>query len=231
MGGELKEGRTSSNETVSYLFKIIIVGTESVGKTCFLKRFIDQTFSDSYLPTIGVDFCTKTFRTENGEVVKLQVWDTAGQERFRTITNSYYRGAQGVILMYDITKKATFDQIPTWLDQIEQHTVPERVLLIVGNKADGDESNRQVRREEGTKLASERNCTFFETSARADINVSNVFQALIEKLLTEHKENKQDLKSCTAPGPVGSTRRGPIKLFGSKRNSTGKQNKNSKCLL
>uniref|UniRef100_A0A2C9KPR1 Uncharacterized protein n=1 Tax=Biomphalaria glabrata TaxID=6526 RepID=A0A2C9KPR1_BIOGL len=109
-------------------FKVIIIGPENVGKTCFLQRFATKSFTETYLATIGVDFSVSTIQSADGQPIKLQVWDTAGQERFRTITNSYFRGAHGIIVMYDVQNKDTFQQLPYWLDTVERFASSERSL-------------------------------------------------------------------------------------------------------
>ena len=107
-------------ENTDFSFKILLLGDSSVGKTCFLKRYIDNTFQDAYLSTIGFDFKFKFVTLENGKTVKVQLWDTAGQERFRTIAKSYYKGAHGIILIFDVTNRKTYDNIRKWLNQIRE---------------------------------------------------------------------------------------------------------------
>eukprot|EP01083_Nonionella_stella_P109907 321089_1 len=124
-----------------YLFKLVLIGDSGVGKSCLLLRFADDSFTDSYISTIGVDF---RFRTVNIDMktVKLQIWDTAGQERFRTITSAYYRGAHGIIIVYDITDKESFDNIREWLFEVSRFAADDVSMLLVGNKSDLSEKRQ-----------------------------------------------------------------------------------------
>lgn len=125
-----------ANREYDYLIKLVIIGNSSVGKSSVLLRFSDDQFSESYLTTIGVDFRFKTLNID-GRKVKLQIWDTAGQERFRTITNAYYKGADGIVLVYDITNSASFEDIERfWLNEVESYAEKDVELLLLGNKSD-----------------------------------------------------------------------------------------------
>ena len=135
-----------------YLLKLIVIGESSVGKTCVLLRFSDDQFPTSHMPTIGIDFRIKTINISN-KTVKLQVWDTAGQERFRTITQTYYKGAMGIILVYDCTEESTFNNIQNWLQQIDQHAVPNVKKVLIANKTDMPEADKKVNPERGQALA------------------------------------------------------------------------------
>ena len=108
------------NPDYYYLFKILLIGNSGVGKSSLLLRFADDTFTDNFMPTIGVDFKIRTLEVD-GKTIKLQIWDTAGQERFKTITSSYYKGAHGIIVVYDITDKESFKNIDTWMNEVEKH--------------------------------------------------------------------------------------------------------------
>lgn len=118
-----------------YLFKLLLIGDSGVGKSCLLLRFADDTYNESYISTIGVDFKIRTIELE-GKTVKLQIWDTAGQERFRTITSSYYRGAHGIIVLYDVTDQDTFNNVKQWLQEIDRYATEGVNKLLVGNKND-----------------------------------------------------------------------------------------------
>ena len=109
------------NQDYDYLFKMLIIGNSGVGKSCLLLRYAENSFNENFFNTIGVDFKLKTVKHEN-DVIKLQIWDTAGQERFRTLTASYYRGAQGIIIVYDVTDRETFDNVRTWINEIEKYS-------------------------------------------------------------------------------------------------------------
>jgi Ras-related protein Rab-1A len=156
-----------------FLFKLLLIGDSGVGKSCLLLRFADDTYTESYISTIGVDFKIRTIELD-GKTVKLQIWDTAGQERFRTITSSYYRGAHGIIIVYDITDRESFDNVKQWLNEIDRYACENVNKLLVGNKCDMD-SKRQVEYEEAKAFADERGIPFLETSAKDSTNVEKAF--------------------------------------------------------
>lgn len=156
--------------------KLLLIGDSSVGKSSLLLRFAEDSFTHSFISTIGVDFKTRTIDIDNTSV-KLSIWDTAGQERFRTITAAYYRGANGIVLVYDITSEASFNSIRGWIRNIEEHAAENVCKILVGNKADM-EDRRVVTKEQGQALANEFKISFFETSAKADINVEEAFVAI-----------------------------------------------------
>ncbi|KAH0918736.1 hypothetical protein HID58_026396 [Brassica napus] len=141
---------------------------------CLLLRFSDGSFTTSFITTIGIDFKIRTIELD-GKRIKLQIWDTAGQERFRTITTAYYRGAMGILLVYDVTDESSFNNIRNWIRNIEQHASDNVNKILVGNKADMDESKRAVPTSKGQALADEYGIKFFETSAKTNLNVEEVF--------------------------------------------------------
>ena len=155
-----------------HLFKLLIIGESGVGKTCLLLRFTDDSFTANHLTTIGIDFKIKIINLEEKQI-KLQIWDTAGQERFRTITKTYYKGAHGIILTYDVTDENSFKNIRNWVKQIEQNAQTNVCKVLVGNKCDRED--RKISYEEGAKLASEFKMQFFETSAKSNYNVNETF--------------------------------------------------------
>eukprot|EP00475_Leptophrys_vorax_P036103 TRINITY_DN6038_c0_g1_i1.p1 TRINITY_DN6038_c0_g1~~TRINITY_DN6038_c0_g1_i1.p1 ORF type:complete len:208 (+),score=29.28 TRINITY_DN6038_c0_g1_i1:317-940(+) len=156
--------------------KLLLIGDSAVGKSSLLLRFAEDSFSHTFISTIGVDFKTRTIDID-GEQVKLSIWDTAGQERFRTITAAYYRGANGIVLVYDITSESSFNSIRGWIRNIEEHASESVCKILVGNKADM-EDRRVVTKEQGQQLANEFKINFFETSAKADINVEEAFVSI-----------------------------------------------------
>ncbi|KAI9341258.1 putative GTP-binding protein ypt1 [Zopfochytrium polystomum] len=175
-----------------YLFKLLLIGDSGVGKSCLLLRFADDTYTESYISTIGVDFKIRTIELE-GKTVKLQIWDTAGQERFRTITSSYYRGAHGIIVVYDVTDQETFNNVKQWLQEIDRYAVEGVNKLLVGNKSDLT-SKKVVEFNAAKEFADQLQIPFLETSAK---NSSNVEQAF----LTMAKQIKDRMGSTTAAAP------------------------------
>lgn len=171
-----------------HLFKLLIIGDSGVGKSSLLLRFADNTFSGSYITTIGVDFKIKTV-TLNGQKVKLQIWDTAGQERFRTITSTYYRGTHGVIVVYDVTNGESFANVKRWLHEIEQNCDLVNKVLV-GNKNDTPE-RKVVLTEDAQRFASTMNIQLFETSAKDNINVEEMFMAITRLVLDSKLELKR----------------------------------------
>ena len=167
-----------------FSFKILLIGESGVGKTCLLLRFTDDTFTVNHQTTIGVDFKQKTLLIKD-KIIKVQVWDTAGQERFRTLTKSFYKIADGIILTYDVTNVESFISIKNWLRQVDQYADISVLKIIVGNKCDYDEK-RVVTFEEGEKFATGYNIPFFETSAKSNVNVSKTFSFLTEILLKKN---------------------------------------------
>lgn len=163
-------------KTYDYLFKLLLIGDSGVGKTCVLFRFSEDAYNSTFISTIGIDFKIRTIELD-GKRIKLQIWDTAGQERFRTITTAYYRGAMGIILVYDITNEKSFDNIRNWVRNIEEHASSDVERMIIGNKCDMND-RRKVSKERGAELALEYNVKFLETSAKASINVEEAFITL-----------------------------------------------------
>ncbi|XP_057518616.1 ras-related protein RIC1-like isoform X2 [Amaranthus tricolor] len=164
------------NSEYDYLFKLLLIGDSGVGKSCLLLRFADDAYLESYISTIGVDFKIRTVE-QDGKSVKLQIWDTAGQERFRTITSSYYRGAHGIIVVYDVTDQESFDNVKQWLNEIDRYASDSVNKLLVGNKCDLTE-NKVVSYEMGQAFADEIGIPFLETSAKSATNVEQAFMAM-----------------------------------------------------
>jgi small GTP-binding protein len=163
------------------LYKILLLGDSSVGKSCLLLRYCDDSFQDIHLATIGLDFRLKTINLENNKKIKAQIWDTAGQDRFRAITKNYYRGANGILLIFDITDRSSFEHIRNWIEQIKEEAPEQIIIYLVGNKID-NENNRVVTNEEAKKLAEEFKLKYFETSAKNSINVDTTFLDLIKEI-------------------------------------------------
>mmetsp|Transcript_395 Transcript_395/g.423 ORF Transcript_395/g.423 Transcript_395/m.423 type:complete len:207 (-) Transcript_395:34-654(-) len=162
-----------ANPEYDYLFKLLLIGDSGVGKSSLLLRFADNSYSESFIATIGVDFKIKTVEVEN-KVVKLQIWDTAGQEKFRTITSSYYRGAHGIIVVYDVTNRESFENVKNWMNEITRYASENVNRLLVGNKSDL-EGKKAVTYDEGKELADSMGINFIETSAKTSANVEQSF--------------------------------------------------------
>ncbi|OVA08081.1 Small GTPase superfamily [Macleaya cordata] len=163
-----------------YLFKLLLIGDSAVGKSCLLLRFADDSYVDSYISTIGVDFKIRTMELD-GKTIKLQIWDTAGQERFRTITSSYYRGAHGIIIVYDVTEMESFNNVKQWLNEIDRYANDSVCKLLVGNKCDLVE-NKVVETETAKAFADELGIPFLETSAKDSINVEQAFLTMAAEI-------------------------------------------------
>uniref|UniRef100_A0A0D3FWW4 Uncharacterized protein n=2 Tax=Oryza TaxID=4527 RepID=A0A0D3FWW4_9ORYZ len=157
----------------AYLFKYIIIGDTGVGKSCLLLQFTDKRFQPVHDLTIGVEFGARMI-TVDSRPVKLQIWDTAGQESFRSITRSYYRGAAGALLVYDITRRETFNHLASWLEDARQHANANMTIMLVGNKSDLSH-RRAVSYEEGEQFAKEHGLIFMEASAKTAQNVEEAF--------------------------------------------------------
>lgn len=164
----------------AYLFKYIIIGDTGVGKSCLLLQFTDRRFQPIHDLTIGVEFGARMVTIDNKQV-KLQIWDTAGQESFRSITRSYYRGAAGALLVYDITRRDTFKHLSRWLEEARQHSQSNMVIMLIGNKNDL-EHRRAVSFEEGKAFADQNGLIFLETSAKTAYNVEEAFVGTAEKI-------------------------------------------------
>lgn len=177
----------NSRHDYDYLFKLLLIGDSGVGKSCLLLRFMDETYSDSYISTIGVDFRIRSIEAD-GKHIKLQIWDTAGQERFRTITSSYYRGANGIIVVYDITDKESFENVQQWLREIERYASDSVISLLIGNKLDLKEQ-RQVSNITAREFCQQNDMDFLETSAKDNTNVGNFFVQIALKILEKEDAN------------------------------------------
>ena len=163
-----------------YLFKIVLIGDSGVGKSNILSRFTKNEFNLESKTTIGVEFATKSIISDN-KIIKAQIWDTAGQERYRAITNAYYRGAVGALLVYDITKPFTFENVEKWLKELREHAEPHIVVMLVGNKSDL-KNLRAVKQEDASMFAEKNRIAFMETSALESSNVELAFQTIITEI-------------------------------------------------
>ncbi|BAB56054.1 GTP-binding protein GTP1 [Oryza sativa Japonica Group] len=173
-------GGYRAEDDYDYLFKTVLIGDSGVGKSNLLSRFTKNEFCLESKSTIGVEFATRSIQVD-GKVVKAQIWDTAGQERYRAITSAYYRGAVGALLVYDVTRRATFDNVARWLKELRDHTDPSIVVMLVGNKSDLRHLVA-VSTEDGKEYAEAESLYFMETSALDATNVENAFAEVLTQI-------------------------------------------------
>ncbi|KAI3900412.1 hypothetical protein MKW92_011377 [Papaver armeniacum] len=192
-----------AEDDYDYLFKVVLIGDSGVGKTNLLSRFTRNEFSLESKSTIGVEFATRSLNVD-GKVIKAQIWDTAGQERYRAITSAYYRGAVGALLVYDVTRHVTFENIERWLKELREHTDPNIVVMLIGNKADLRHLVA-VSSEDGTSFAERESLCFMETSALEATNVENAFAEVLTQI--HHIVSKKSVDT----GDEGATSNVPIK--------------------
>eukprot|EP01111_Echinosteliopsis_oligospora_P005591 TRINITY_DN1904_c0_g1_i1.p1 TRINITY_DN1904_c0_g1~~TRINITY_DN1904_c0_g1_i1.p1 ORF type:complete len:219 (+),score=44.46 TRINITY_DN1904_c0_g1_i1:92-748(+) len=176
----MSRDNASSQEEYDYLYKVVLIGDSGVGKSNLLSRFTRNEFNLETKSTIGVEFATRSIQTE-GKTVKAQIWDTAGQERYRAITSAYYRGAVGALLVYDISKHATFKNVERWLQELRENADRNIVIMLVGNKSDLRHL-REVPTDEAKEFSEKNKLSFIETSALDSSNVESVFQNILTEI-------------------------------------------------
>ena len=162
------------------MFKIVLVGDASVGKTNLMSKYLKNEFKEDSKATVGVEFGAKQF-TIDGHGIKAQIWDTAGQERYKAITSAYYRGAKGAFIVYDITRRDTFDSVDRWVNDLTAASDKNITIIVIGNKSDL-EDQRQVTKEEGEEKATKLQVAFFETSAFSGENVEKAFEQMVNEI-------------------------------------------------
>lgn len=187
------------NPEYDYLFKLLLIGDSGVGKSCLLLRFADDTYTESYISTIGVDFKIRTIELD-GKTIKLQIWDTAGQERFRTITSSYYRGAHGIIIVYDVTDQESFNNVRQWLQEIDRYASENVNKLLVGNKCDMT-TKKVVDYTVAKQFADQLGIPSLETSAKNATNVEQAFMTMAA-----------EIKNRMGPSPAGIDNKSNVKI-------------------
>eukprot|EP00371_Babesia_bovis_P003218 XP_001611865.1 Rab1a [Babesia bovis] len=188
-----------ASKDYDHLFKLVLIGDSGVGKSCVLLRFADDTFTDSYITTIGVDFRFRTIEVE-GRRVKLQIWDTAGQERFRTITSAYYRGADAIIIVFDITDKLSFENVPSWLQEVEKFAPDGIHKLLIGNKSDQAQA-RDVDPSEIQEFSELHSTPYVEISAKSGSNVEEAFVSVARRLVID-RHGKDPGSNQSVPQPI-----------------------------
>mmetsp|Transcript_22347 Transcript_22347/g.31576 ORF Transcript_22347/g.31576 Transcript_22347/m.31576 type:complete len:208 (-) Transcript_22347:65-688(-) len=177
--------------------RLLTLGDTGAGKSSLLLRYTQGEFASDYMPTIGIDFRLKTIEL-NGKTVKVQVWDTAGQERFRTITHNYYKGAHGIALVYDCTVESTFYNIKKWIQDVHTYAENNVSLVLIGNKYDLKDE-RVIPEEQGRAVAEEFGIPFWETSAKADVNVNEAFSSLVTQVCERLAENSSSKNEASQP--------------------------------
>ena len=201
----------------NYLFKLVVVGDSTVGKSSFLKKLVNYEFKDITEPTIGVDFFTHTVTLSNTKIIKSHLWDTAGQEAFRSIIRNYYRNAAGIFLMYDISNRNSFDSLNYWVREINDMDIKLPIVLI-GNKTDMRDSDKSthVSEEEGREFATKHNFMFLELSNKTSSDHNNTYKQIIQyfydELNLEQKENQQLVDGVNQFSTQGVTKRDSIKI-------------------
>ena len=181
---------TEEEENYNMIFKIVLVGDSGVGKTNLLLRYLKNEFNTQTKATVGVEFGNTKVQIDNA-LIKAQIWDTAGQERYRSITSAYYKGAHGALIVYDITRKDSFDSVEKWLSDLKNNGEEKMVIMAIGNKCDMV-NERVISTEEGEAKAQRNNIAFLETSALNATNVAKAFDELIQKLYVAFKKDFED---------------------------------------
>lgn len=178
------------SESYDYLFKFLVIGSAGSGKSCILHQFIEKKFKEDSSHTIGVEFGSRIINV-GGKAIKLQIWDTAGQERFRSVTRSYYRGAAGALLVYDVTNRDSFNALLAWLQDARTLASPNIIILLIGNKRDLEEE-RQVTFMEASNFAQEHELIFLETSAKTGENIEEAFLKCSKTILAKIQTGELD---------------------------------------
>ena len=201
------------DENYDFIFKVLLLGNSDVGKSSLLLRYVDSVWNDAFVSTIGVDFKVKTL-TINEKKVKMQIWDTAGQERFRTVVSTYFRGAHGILLLYDVTNRDSFKNLESWLIEIEKNAKEKVLKILIGNKCDLTD-DREITSDEGKAFALRNGMEFMETSAKMNTNVSEAFETLGKLMIefnsksnTTSQKNNQNKNLKASSGMDLKTKKG-----------------------
>eukprot|EP00435_Cladocopium_sp_Y103_P036831 s2891_g9.t1 len=192
---KLQANMAEDEDGCDHLYKVVLVGDATVGKTHLLSRYVKGTLPKAPTATIGVEFATRTIPLAVGGTVKAQIWDTAGQERYRAITSSHYRRAVGALLVYDVTRNATFQNCLKWLEELRQNAEPNIIIMLVGNKLDlveKDPTARQVHYDAASEFARQHKLLFKEASAVTTYNVKHVFEQLLQEVYNQASKNAKE---------------------------------------
>ena len=210
----------------NYLLKYIIIGDSAVGKSNILTQYVYEKFSEEFQSTLGVEFAAKNAVIDN-KVYRIQIWDTAGAESFRSITRAYYKNSVCAFIVYDITKRETFENVQVWLDDIKNQCPQTVLLVLVGNKLDL-ENERQISYEEGESFAQKNNMYFFETSAKTGVNIENLFLKSAETINERIQEDFYDLSTGNCGIKIGNEVNSDNIVL-NKENVTKTDNNGGKC--
>ena len=187
--------------TYSPIYKVILVGDSGVGKTCLVSMYV-KGICEPTIPTIAVEFCTKEIELDDGTNIKVQIWDTAGQERFKSLAMTYYRKAQGILLLFDVTKRTSFISCKNYLEEVRINSDKNCVIYLIGNKIDLSKE-RQISREEAELFANKEKIEYVETSAIKNIKVNEVFTSLLNHIYKRKKEEKENQLLMENGGNIG----------------------------
>ncbi len=199
-----KQNFSPQGEKYDLMFKILILGDSGVGKSSLFLRYTKNEFNQDMRSTIGVEFGLKFLKIENFQL-KIQIWDTAGMERYRSITNAYYKGAKGVIIVYDICRKKSFENVDKWIDDFKSKADDDAVIILIGNKSDLDEK-REVSKEEAESKAQKNKFGFMEASAKDNNNVQKAFETLFHEIVKIYK-NKNNIEFNDNKGGDGEIKK------------------------
>jgi small GTP-binding protein len=206
------------DDNYEVMFKVVLVGDSSVGKTNIMSKYLKNEFHEDSKATVGVEFGSKQF-TVDGHQIKAQIWDTAGQERYKAITSAYYKGAKGAFVVYDITRKQSFDSVDRWINDIKAAADKNLTIIIIGNKCDL-EDQRQVNKEQGEEKAKSNEVAFMETSAFSGENLDKAFEKMVNEVF---KKCHEEMTSEGETSPVGPSE--DISLNKTKPKDAGKKKK------
>jgi len=172
--------------------KVVLLGDSGVGKTSIAVRYVQGLFAEDQPSTIGASFFTKRLQADDYKV-KMQIWDTAGQERFRSMAPMYYRGSQGAVVMYDVGNEESFTGVETWINELRDSVQGSLTIAIVGNKCDLESDRRMITAERGKEFALSHDCLFFETSAKNDVGIADLFQNICQEIVKAHVRNQASM--------------------------------------
>ncbi|EWS72497.1 small guanosine triphosphatase family Ras family protein (macronuclear) [Tetrahymena thermophila SB210] len=219
--------RNQEEDVYDFLFKIVLIGDSGVGKSCLISRFTKDQFSMEQQPTIGVEFSTKTIKISD-KIIKAQIWDTAGQERYRAITSAYYRGAAGALIVFDITKQTSFENLAKWYKELQEHSDVQIVTMLIGNKCDLADQ-RNISKDAASKFAQEYDMAYLETSALHSTNVEQAFHQIIKYIYDSTISGNTQRKSIAKFGKNIQTLSLENKLKNKDQKQESEDNKKSCC--